>query len=130
MSSTPVVRLRALQTTIHGLTGVEIPLLDLSEALLEHMTHHSIRFTVRAMQSYHDRLRNWRTADQVILTKFHAIRKDRRATFEDIQAIYEIYRGICEAQGITPMGLYTFRVRAYQIPIPRRPIPAGILMGP
>jgi hypothetical protein len=125
MSSSPVHSLRTLQAAIKKATGVEVPLLDLSKVLLDHMASSTLRFSRDALRIYHDRLRNWRTADQIVMRKFHAIRRDRKATQADIEALYAIYQAEAQAQGLELMGLGTFRQRAYQIPIPKlRPSPA------
>jgi hypothetical protein len=124
MSSSPVHSLRTLQSAIKQATGVEVPLLDLSKVLLDHMASSTLRFSREAIRIYHDRLRNWRTADQIVMRRFHAIRRDRRATLADIEALYEVYSAEAQALGFEPMGLGTFRLRAYQIPIPKqRPSP-------
>lgn len=119
MSSSPVLALRTLQAIIRKATGLEVPLLDLSKAIVDHMGKPELLLTQRAIRAYYDRLRNWKTADQIIIRKFHAIRQDRRATFGDIHELYEIYHQQALAQGLTPISLMTFRVRAYNIPVPR-----------
>jgi hypothetical protein len=124
MSSSPVHSLRTLQSAIKKATGVEVPLLDLSKALLDQMTSSTLRFSREAVRVYHDRLRNWRTADQIVMRRFHVIRRDRRATLADIEALYEVYSSEAQALGLEPMGLGTFRLRAYQLPVPKlRPSP-------
>ena len=120
MSSSPVMALRSLQLIIRRLTNVEVPLLDLTKAMCDHMNRPALAFPKRSLQVYHDRLRNWRLADRVVLTKFHAIRKDRRATAADVQEIYLLYKAEAIALGLTPLGYSSFRLRAYSIPIPRR----------
>jgi hypothetical protein len=123
MSSSPVLALRTLQTIIRKATGVEVPLLDLSRTMAAHMQKPELVFSNRAIASYYLRLKNWRAADQIIIRKFHAIREDRRATFADIQELYEAYRQEVLSQGLVPISLMTFRVRAYNIPLPRRRAP-------
>jgi hypothetical protein len=113
--------LRSLQSVIREATGVEVPLLNLSQALMHHMASKPcLSFSRATIESYYARLRNWQLADQTVMHRFHAIRRERRATAEDIQEIYEIYRVEAEAQGLVPLGYQTFRMRAYQIPVPRR----------
>jgi hypothetical protein len=59
-------------------------------------------------------------ADQIVINRFHAIRKDRRATAADIQEIYLLYKAKALEDGLVPLGYSAFRMRAYQIPVPRR----------
>ena len=120
MSSSPVLALKTLQLIIRRLTGVEVPLLDLTKAMSEHIERPALAFPRKSLLAYYDRLRNWRLADRTVVTKFHAIRKDRRATAADVQGIYQAYKAEAIAQGLTPLGYISFRQRAYAIPVPRR----------
>ena len=130
MSSSPVLALRSLQSLIKQTTGAEVPLLDLSKALVLHLRGRvHLELSYFAVDRYCSRLQNWKIADQLVIERFHPIRLERPANVDDLLQIYSEYVIRVESLGLVPMKFNSFRQRAYQIPVPRRPSKWKILPG-
>ncbi len=116
MSGSCVSSLRRLQAAVEKASGVAVPTLALTEALLDNLGADSLRFERPSLASHRDRLRNWQMADRVLMAEA------RGCKLEDLQRAYEIYSAQAVAADLPPLLFSTFRLRTYNLPgLQRKP---------
>lgn len=116
MSGSCVSSLRRLQAAVEQASGVAVPTIALTEALLANLGADSLRFERPSLAAHRDRLRNWQLADQILLSEARGCR------LEDLQRAYDLYSEQARDAGLPPLLFSTFRLRSYDLPgLQRKP---------
>lgn len=119
MSGSPISSIRRLQSVVLKCTGRHVPSLDLASALLETIESGSFRFERSSLVAYHERLRNWRLADSLILAAWDRERgrmaRPLRSARINVSALFLEYTKQAKVAALRPFAYTTFRIRAYEL---------------